>query len=91
MFSRGGRFSKFDQINFATSSPKALKRLCGVFSLFLESLRKSRFFGGRSVLKISIYIIAESAFRKTLGYVTKSGYLKIVQRGNLCVGRGSNP
>ena len=29
-----------------------------------------------------VYIGAERAFRKVLGYVTKNGYLKIVQRGD---------
>ena len=37
------------------------------------------------------YIDAKGAFRKFLGSVTKNVYLKIIQRGTLSVGRGSNP
>ena len=51
--------------------------------------KESRFLGARSPSKL-VYIGAKGAFRKVLGSVNKNGYLKIVQRGTLWVGRGSN-
>ena len=51
--------------------------------------RKSRFFGVRPPSKL-VCIGAKSALRKFLRYVTKYGYLKIVQRGILWVGGESN-
>ena len=37
-----------------------------------------------------VYIGAQGAFKKILGRSAKNGYLKIVQRGTLWVGRGLN-
>ena len=48
------------------------------------------FFGARSTLKLNI-CGAKGAFRKTLGSVTQTGYIKIVQRGEPLGRQGSNP
>ena len=63
----------------------------GVFRQFLKNFvhKKMRISGARSPLKL-VYIGAKSAFRKILQPVFKNGYLKIVQRGTLWVGRWSN-
>ena len=59
-----------------TSAPQA--KFLGTFWKILT--KKSRFLGARSTSKL-VYIGGEGAFRKSLGSITKNGYLKIVQRG----------
>ena len=61
------------------SSPKALKRPCfgQIFCAAGKILKKKQ--------------AKKGVFRQFLGSITKYGYLKIVQRGTLWVGRGSNP
>ena len=60
---------------------KILEKMA-VFRLFLNIFdQKCVVFGAHSPLRIKIYIGAEGAFGNFLGFVTKSGYLKIVRRG----------
>ena len=81
----------FDQvfcsaINFLKKQAKK-----GVLGNFWKILTKTlRFFSARSPSKL-VYIGAEGAFRKFLGFVTKNGYFKTVQTRTLWVGKGSNP
>ena len=73
---------------------KILKRQAkkGVFGHFLEnSDQKIAFFRRALPLTKLVYIDARGAFTNFLGSITKNGYLKIVHRGSLWVGRGSNP
>ena len=54
----------------------------GVFRQFLKILTKKLPFSARAPPSKLVYIDAEGAFRKNLGSVTKTGYLKIIQRGD---------
>ena len=73
------------------SSPKSQKRphyhqiFCAVGKILKKQVKTGVF---RQFLEL-IYVGAQCAFRKILGSVTKNGYLKIVQRGTVWVGRGS--
>ena len=97
--------STFFQVDFS-SSPKAVKRpwfgqtFCAAGKIkknrpkkaFLGSFwknltKKSSFFGARFPSKL----VNIGAFKNFLGSISKNGYLKIVQRGTLGVGRWSNP
>ena len=73
---------------------KILKKLAkkGVFRLFLKNVDQKITFLPRALPPSKlVYIGVKGTFRHFLGSVTKHGCLRIVQRGALWVGRGSNP
>ena len=81
----------FDQVFCAAINFLKKQAKKGVLGNFWKILTKTlRFFSARSPSKL-VYIGAEGAFRKFLGFVTKNGYFKTVQTRTLWVGKGSNP
>ena len=53
--------------------------------------KKSRFFGAHSPSKFSLFCHMRHLYKNFRVSQSKSGYLKIVQKRTLWVGRGSNP